>query len=231
MKNKRILATLIGSLVITSFSGLAYSQAALFDYAKSSPSSLQNVSLNASSSTYEVLPGSQENPQGKVLVTEFFSFACPHCFQFSTIFNEWSAKVGKNVVVEKVPVTFGRKDWVILAKLFYSLEVLGKNNLDGSVFNSYHKDGKRIFTDNDVFDWAKQQKDLNFDSFVSTYNSKEVALKVEKANELSLKLKIDGVPTIVVNNHYKMLMPESKQYNDLLKNTSDLITKLSPAKK
>ena len=69
-------------------------------------------------------PRPTEHP-GKIEVVEFFSYGCPHCAEFAPILERWSAKQQKDVVLRRVPVSFGRPAWANMARLFYSLEVTG----------------------------------------------------------------------------------------------------------
>jgi len=85
---------------------------------------------------YKVLQSPQPVPAGKIEVTEFFWYGCPHCYDFENTWTAWVAKQGKDVVIKRVPVAF-RDDLLPHTKIFYALESLGKlDALHGKVFDA-----------------------------------------------------------------------------------------------
>ena len=46
----------------------------------------------------EVLPHQPTNDPKRVVVTEFFSYACPHCFAFNPSLNVWASKLPKDLM-------------------------------------------------------------------------------------------------------------------------------------
>lgn len=219
MKNKIKKHLLISTLVVISSS--AFAQGALGDFAaslfKSQPTS------QPSSEPYVELPIPADNPKGKVVVNEFFSYGCPHCSDFSVKFHEWEAKQPNNVVVSRVPITFDRPQWVSLAKLYYTIQLTKNNQLDQSVFSTIHKENNYIFTDQQILEWAGRQKGVDIKKFTEVYNSKEVSDKVVEGDKLANKYFVTSVPNIVVNGHYKI---QAKSFDELLVNTDQLIKKV-----
>ena len=62
---------------------------------------------------------------GKIEVIEFFSYMCPHCYEFHPLVTTWAAKLPKNVVFVRVPVGFNRPAWINLARAYYALQASG----------------------------------------------------------------------------------------------------------
>ena len=48
---------------------------------------------------------------GKIVVTEFFSYQCPHCFKFEKPFADWSSRLAADVKVERAAVAIGHANW------------------------------------------------------------------------------------------------------------------------
>ena len=70
---------------------------------------------------YRVLERPQPTAaEGRVQVTEFFSYGCPHCFSFMPLMERWSERAGANVEIRRIPVTFGREQWRHLAKAYFA---------------------------------------------------------------------------------------------------------------
>ena len=75
---------------------------------------------------YTVLatPQPTDVPAGKIEVTEFFWYGCPHCNEFDPYLEAWIKKQGPDVVFKRVPVAF-RDDFIPHSKMFHALDALG----------------------------------------------------------------------------------------------------------
>lgn len=66
-----------------------------------------------------------------IVVTEFFSYQCPHCFAFSAPSKSWVALQPSDVVCRREAVSIGHAAWEPSAKTFYALSALGKLEVIG----------------------------------------------------------------------------------------------------
>jgi thiol:disulfide interchange protein DsbA len=162
---------------------------------------------------------------GKVEVLEFFSYGCPHCNDFSEPLERWARKQ-KDVVVHRVPVTFGRPQWVVLGRLFYTTQIMKLPALDVAAFAAIHQQGRMIFEDQAVLQWAASQPGVDAKKFSEVYYSSEVTNAMKKADALAMSYQIDGVPTLIVGGRYKMLQQPGMSFSALLANT-DAVVKLA----
>ena len=48
----------------------------------------------------------QTDSAGKVEVTEFFWYSCPHCYAFEPDLEQWVKKQSNNIVFKRVPIAF-----------------------------------------------------------------------------------------------------------------------------
>jgi thiol:disulfide interchange protein DsbA len=143
----------------------------------------------------------QTDSQGKVEVTEFFWYACPHCFALEKPLEAWVKKQGDNIVFKRVPVSF-RPSFVPQQKLYYTLEALGKvDELHQKVFNAIHIERKRLDTDEAVAEFIAKQ-DIDQKKFRDVYNSFAVQTKVRRASQLQDAYRVDGVPLLAVGGRY-----------------------------
>lgn len=150
---------------------------------------------------YQVLKAPQPVAAGKVEVTEFFWYGCPHCFDFEPELEAWVKKEGSNIVFKRVPVAF-REDLLPHTKIFYALEAIGKlDAMHTKVFNAIHVDRKRMTDPNEIADFmAKNGVDRK--AFLDAYNSFTVTTNSQRANKIADAYKVDGVPTVVVQGKY-----------------------------
>lgn len=215
MKNKLIVGSLVVLMGISS--APVFSQAAMFDFFKSTESKV------STDKKYTDLNLTRNVDKNKIIVQEFFSFGCPHCSDFSSKFSDWSSKQPKYVVVEKIPVTFDRPEWETMAKLYYTLKEMNLANKDADVFYGIHKEHLKLWESESIYSWAKSNN-INIDKFKEVFNSEKVAAQVKNGDMLSRKYKIDGVPSIVIGDNYRI--SSSGGFDVLLKNSEDVINKL-----
>ena len=221
MQRRQFIATLIAGLGVAS-SGTALAQAALGGNVAPAASA---GGVAIAGQTYVPLNVSAPAAGGKMEVLEFFSYGCPHCHDFAEPFERWSKKQ-KDVVVRRVPVTFGRPQWVVLGRLFYTIQLMKLPQLDAAAFTAIHQQGRMLYEDQAVLQWAASQPGVDANKFKEVYFSQEVTNAMKKADAMAASFQIDAVPTIVVGGRYKMLQQRGMSFTDLLANT-DAVIKLA----
>lgn len=150
---------------------------------------------------YQVLKAAQPVTPGKIEVTEFFWYGCPHCYDFEPDLEAWVKKQGKDVVFKRVPVAF-RDDLLPHTRIYYALESLGKvDALHGKVFAAIHSERKRLLDPNEIAD-LMARNGIDRKAFLDAYNSFSVSTNTQRANKIADAYKIDGVPTIVIQGKY-----------------------------
>lgn len=150
---------------------------------------------------YQVLKAAQPVTPGKIEVTEFFWYGCPHCYDFEPDLEAWVKKQGKDVVFKRVPVAF-RDDLLPHTRIYYALESLGKvDALHGKVFAAIHSERKRLLDPNEIAD-LMAKNGIDRKAFLDAYNSFSVSTNTQRANKIADAYKIDGVPTIVIQGKY-----------------------------
>ena len=176
---------LITFLALISLSGIAVAQAQKYEEGLD----------------YRVLPVAQPvEAKGKFEVIEFFWYGCPHCYDFDPDLMSWVKRQPKDVVFRRVPVAF-RDDFLPHSQLFYTLQVMGKSNLDIKVMDTIHHSNNHLLTESEIADWAVAQG-LDRNTFLTTYHSFAVVSKVRAAKQLAEAYRIDGVPTVVIQGKY-----------------------------
>ena len=142
---------------------------------------------------------------GKIEVTEFFWYRCPHCYTLEPMLEPWVKRLPKDAQFKRVPAIFN-DDWAIDARIFYTLESLGEvERLHRPLFDAIHKQGGVRLRGDAYAKWAadwlsKQGVDMN--KYDSTYNSFSVASKVRRAMQMTQAYRFDGVPALAVQGRY-----------------------------
>ena len=140
-------------------------------------------------------------PEGKVEVTEFFWYGCPHCFRFEPYVKGWLKKKSDKIVFNRVPAMLSPK-WESHARTFYAAEVMGvTEKIHEPLFLALHAQKKRIYKEQDIFDFV-EGLGVDRDQFEKTYKSFAVNSKIQQSKKLGQAYNLSGVPTIVVNGKY-----------------------------
>lgn len=159
-------------------------------------------------------PAQTTDDPGKIEVTEFFSYGCPHCNDLYPLISKWSTDLPADVVFKRVPVSFSRPQWFNLSKLFYALEVTGDlAKLDGAVFHALHAEGLNLATDKSIAEWVTG-KGVDAKKFSDAYTSFSVNSRAKRGDQLAQSAKIEGVPSLVINGRY--LVVGQKSHADTL---------------
>lgn len=138
----------------------------------------------------------------KVEVVEFFSYGCPHCADFNPLLNLWAAKLPADVVLKKVPVSFGRAAWANAAKLYYALEVTGDlKRLEGDVFKAIHQERTNLFDEKTINSWVAA-RGVNGKKFSEAFGSFGVMSKLRRGDQMAQAFKIEGVPALAVDGKF-----------------------------
>lgn len=160
----------------------------------------------------QINPPQPTETAGKIEVLEFFHYGCPHCNHFYPILSPWAAKLPADVVLRKVPVTFGGNPALVnLARLYYTLEALGKlPELDGAVFHAFHSEGLRNLPEERVMqEWAVK-KGIDGKKFTEAFKSFGVDGKVRQADIVARNYRVDGVPTLIVDGKFQIITSDDQ---------------------
>jgi thiol:disulfide interchange protein DsbA len=179
---------------------------------------------------YKVLSPAQptDAPPGKVEVVEVFWYGCPHCFALEPYLESWLKNKAAYVQFVRVPVMWGEVHRAH-ARLFYTLQALGKlDELHTKVFDQIHQQRDPLFVPGD--DKATLQAQLRFAKangiseadFVTAYNSFGVQTNLQKADDLTRRDRIEGVPTIVINGRYVSDVGLAGNQDNLIQLINDL---------
>jgi thiol:disulfide interchange protein DsbA len=169
-----------------------------------------------------IVPAQPTEDPAKIEVIEFFSYGCPHCSDFHPQIVAWAAKLPSDVVVRKVPITFGRAAWANAARLYYALEATGDlARLDGEVFKAIHNDRVNLFEENAIKEWVAR-KGVDPKKFADAFTSFGVMSKVKRGDQMAQAYKINGVPALAVDGKY---LVGGKDFGEALAITDKLIAK------
>ena len=138
---------------------------------------------------------------GKVEVVEVFWYACGHCYVLEPKVEAWSKK-GKPAYVELVRMPAVWNDLLKMhARLFYTIDVLRRPELQGEVFREINVRGNRLDTPEKIEAFVVSRGVSKAD-FQKTFSGFAVESKLARAVDLNKRYRIASTPTVIVNGKY-----------------------------
>jgi thiol:disulfide interchange protein DsbA len=161
------------------------------------------------------------------VVTEYFSFYCPHCFKFEFVAKGIEKALPAGTKFEKSHVDFMRSasqetQQLLSRALIASQKLKLGHKIIDAIFDHIHTQSKPFSDINDIkaLFVANGIAAEEFDNAMNSFSVKGAANKMKKAQEdLSNRQVMTGVPMFIVNNKYKIISKElrsQQDYNDLV---------------
>ena len=138
---------------------------------------------------------------GKIEVVEVFWYACGHCYLLEPKLAAWDKK-GKPANVELVRMPAVWNDVLKThARLFYTIEILGKPQLHDEAFREINVRGNRLDTPEKIEAFFAARGVPKSD-FQKAFSGFAVESKLARATDLNKRYRITSTPTVIVNGKY-----------------------------
>lgn len=152
---------------------------------------------------YTLLERPAKTPTDKVEVTEFFSYACIHCFNFDPGLADWVADNADKITFKRSPV-FTNEGWRVLGTHYFTTQQLGiLEDIHYPFFFALHDTGRSLYTQDDIAKWI-DGRGVSEADYLKTFRSAEVRQAMTAADRLQRRLQVATVPTIVVAGKYRV---------------------------
>ncbi|MCD8551877.1 MAG: thiol:disulfide interchange protein DsbA/DsbL [Shewanella xiamenensis] len=151
-------------------------------------------------------------------ITEFFSFYCPHCYNFSkTVVPKILVEKPAGVEFNQAHVDFiGKEMGVEMSRAFAVAHQLNVDEkIDAALFAAIH-DKKQHFTSRDDVRALFVANGVDGKAFDAAADSFMVKAQMAKMKRDTENAKLSGVPAIVVNGKYRVETGAIKSYDELL---------------
>ncbi|GIU20715.1 thiol:disulfide interchange protein DsbA/DsbL [Shewanella colwelliana] len=160
-------------------------------------------------------------------IAEFFSFYCPHCYNFAKAqVPQIKANLPEGVVFKQNHVEFiGREMGTEMSRAFavaHQLKV--EDKIEHALFSAIH-DKKQRFVSRDDIRQVFIANGVEGKDFDAAANSFMVSAQMAQMKRATENAKLSGVPAIVVNGKYRVEMGSLKSFDELTQLT-DYLTKL-----
>ncbi|HEX5793470.1 MAG TPA: thiol:disulfide interchange protein DsbA/DsbL [Rheinheimera sp.] len=166
---------------------------------------------------YEILA---VEPAESKQVLEFFSYFCPHCYNFEPIAQQLKASLPADVSFERAPVSFmGQEMGPELQRAHAVAVMLGKESqITPALFALIHTERKAPANRNQLRSFFVSHG-VAAEDFDNRINSLPVLAEVAGYDSIREKLNITSVPTFVVNGKYMIkigALKSQQQFNELV---------------
>lgn len=171
----------------------------------------------------------------KIEVLEVFWYGCPHCYEFNNDhLPAWEKSLAEDVDFRLMPATF--PGWVEHAKAYYAVEFLDAyKEMHQHLFDKIVVNPKK-YKDIDDIKPLFVEKGIDAKEFdrlfkVSGFRKiSKVDEAIKKAQDKIKKLRITGVPALIVNGKYKIGVRDAGSFQNMIKVANYLIDKERKAK-
>jgi thiol:disulfide interchange protein DsbA len=139
----------------------------------------------------------------KVEVAEYFSYGCPHCYQFEPAIGSWKAQLPADVEFVRTPAVWN-KDYQLYAQTYFTAQALNVlEEVHVPLFDAIHNQRRRL---NDPERMATFFAELGVDplAFARTYNSFGVRASTQQAEAKGRAYRSSGVPALIINGKYRI---------------------------
>ena len=163
---------------------------------------------------------------GKIEVIEVFWYGCGHCYALEPYIQSWLKNKPENIQLVRVPVMWGPGHRAH-ARLFYTLQALGRSDLDQKVFDTINNQRNMLLSNDEdatrklQLDFAKANGISEAD-FNKAYNSFTVSSNLQRAEQLTERYQVAGVPYVVVAGKYGTDVGMAGGQSNLLQLINDL---------
>jgi protein dithiol oxidoreductase (disulfide-forming) len=163
---------------------------------------------------------------GKVEVIEVFWYGCGHCYALEPYIHSWTKNKPESIQFVRVPVMWGPGHRAH-ARLFYTLQALNRSDLDQKVFDTIHNQRNMLLANDDAatrklqVDFAKANGISEAD-FNKAYDSFTVSSNLQRAEQLTERYQVAGVPYVVIAGKYGTDVGMAGGQSNLLQLINDL---------
>jgi len=147
-------------------------------------------------------PLRSESKDKRIEVVEMFFYACPHCNTLESKILPWLEDKADDINFKRIPAILG-PTWADQAKAYYVAEQLGiLETIHPALLKAIHVDKRKFNDEYSVMEFFVEQN-VDRQLFIETYNSPQVAEKINHARIMTVKYGLRGVPAIIINGKYK----------------------------
>jgi protein dithiol oxidoreductase (disulfide-forming) len=140
-------------------------------------------------------------------VVEVFWLGCPHCYALEPFVEAWLKNKPSYIEFVRVPVMWGPAHRAH-ARLFYTLQALNRSDLFEKAFDTIQQQHQPLIAQSGDEETLKLQQGfakengISPEDYAKAYNSFTVNSNLQRAEQLTQRYQVQGVPLVVVDGKY-----------------------------
>lgn len=163
---------------------------------------------------------------GKVEVVEVFWCGCPHCRALEPFIQSWLKSKPSYIEFVRVPVMWGPAHRAH-AHLWYTLVALNHQDLLEKAYAAIQDEHQMLFGPSDAETLKAQQtfaqaNGISAEDYAKAYNSFTVNSNLQRAEQLTQRYHVEGVPLVVINGKYTTDVGKAGSQANLIQLIDDL---------
>jgi protein dithiol oxidoreductase (disulfide-forming) len=164
----------------------------------------------------------RQDTKGKIEVIEFFSWGCPHCYDFYPLLTRWLSTLPKDATFRRVPVGMGHPEWDNLARAYFALQSTGDlARLDLPIFEAIHRDHLPLFDEQNITTWVGKHG-VNVAKFTEAFRSFGVDTSLGQSEQALIGYQVNAIPTLAIGGRYVV----AGNHDTMLAVSDELIAKV-----
>jgi thiol:disulfide interchange protein DsbA len=176
---------------------------------------------------YKLVAKSALTPTSKApSVTEFFSYGCPWCYKLEPKLEAWRQTLPKTIIFKRVPVVF-EAGWDLYAKAYYTAKTLNRlDTLSPALFDAIQEKRAALKSSASMIAFFVKhgvEAPIAKSAFTS---SPAIDTQVKQGMQLMQAFGISSVPTLIINNTYRIDLQLAKGSQTRLLAIADYLLKL-----
>ena len=147
----------------------------------------------------------QTRKSSVVEVTEYFSYGCPHCYQFEPLVSRWKQSLSEDVVFNRSPAVWSVTGYELYARTYYTAKALGVlEKVHLPLFSAIHRERRRLLDLQSMTEFMAQNG-VDPEKFAKTFNdSFGVKAMYQQAIARQQLYRSSGVPALIINGKYRI---------------------------
>ena len=171
--------------------------------------------------------GKTPSSPGRIEITEYFWYGCPHCFQLHQYVEQWRRELPPGVDFVYVPVAL-KPEWVDHARVFHAVKTLGfLDHFHPALFDAIHKEKRKdLGTADGLAAFAAQlAPKYTAEEIKAAMLADEVDRAVVTQMDWTSRDEVSSTPTLVINGRYRITPNTAGGYAQMLSVADEIIRK------
>ncbi|MDP5190144.1 thiol:disulfide interchange protein DsbA/DsbL [Rheinheimera baltica] len=158
-------------------------------------------------------------------VLEFFSYYCPHCYNFEPVVQALKATLPEDASFIRAPVPFIGADMGPELQKAYALALTlaAEDNITPALFNVIHQQRKAP-RDRDAVRQLFVEQGIDATTFDNNIDSVPVLNQVMQFNTWQQTYAINSVPSFIINGKYKIIVTSVKTQAEFIALVNHVLT-------